>query len=97
MEKMRCMLENQDQQKGLSAGVVQCHSPGPKNRTPGGALTFSLSFSLPYFLSSFLSFFLGNSLTNTVITMTREVIPSERCRLIPITLETGILTLSLEK
>lgn len=38
MEKMRCMLENQDQQKGLSAGVVQCHSPGPKNRTPGGGL-----------------------------------------------------------
>ena len=91
------MLENQGQQKGLSAGVVQCHSPGPKNRTPGGSFSSSLTFSLPYFLSSFLSFFLCNSLTNTVITMTRKMIPSERCSLIPITLETGILTPSLEK
>lgn len=83
--------------KGAECSCGAMSQPGPKNRTPGGPFTFSLSFSLPYFLSSFLSFFLGNSLTNTVTTMTREVIPSERCSLIPITLEIGILTLSLEK
>ena len=81
--------------KGLSAGALQCHSPGPKNRTPGG-LAPSL-FPLPYFLPSFLSLFLCNSLPNAAITMTGETILSETCSLTPITLETGILTLSLEK
>lgn len=89
------MPENQDQQKGLRAGVLQCHSPGPKNRIPG--VFYLLYFSLPYFLSSFFSFFLCNSLTNAAITVTGEMILSEMCSLIPITLETGILTHSLEK
>ena len=89
------MPENQGQQKGLRAGVRHCHRPGP-NIGPLGVF-YLLSFSLPYFLSSFFSFFLCNSLTNAAITMTGEMILSEMCSLIHITLEIGILTHSLEK
>ena len=48
------MPENQDQQKGLRAGVLQCHSPGPKNRIPGSLLP---SLFLPSLFSFFLLFF----------------------------------------
>ena len=89
------MPENQGQQKGLRAGVRRCQSPGPNTGPPG--VFYLLSFSLPYFLSSFFSFFLCNSLTNAAITMTGEMILSEMCSLIHITLEIGILTHSLEK
>lgn len=77
--------------------LVRCNvtAQGLKTGPPG--VLHLLSFPLPYFLPSFLSLFLCNSLPNAAITMTGETILSEMCSLTPITLETGILTLSLEK
>ena len=77
--------------------LLCCSVTAQDLKTGSLGVFYLLYFSLPYFLSSFFSFFLCNSLTNAAITVTGEMILSEMCSLIPITLETGILTHSLEK